>query len=88
MLMLMVPFYYLHDPIMLFFTYLVPLVPGNVQFDGLMSMLRTRSPREVYQLLQNQVPPEELAQWKFLYGEEQHTWPFGWFSWIICYKDV
>ena len=87
MLMLMAPFHYLHDPVYMFFTYLVPLIPADVQFDGLMSMLRTRTPREVYDLLQSQVPEEELRKWKFLHGEEMHTWPFGWMSWIICYKD-
>lgn len=87
MLMLMAPFHYLRDPVYMFFTYLIPLIPGNVQFDGLMSMLRTRTPREVHDLLRSQVPEEESHKWKFLYGDEMHTWPFGWLSWIICYKD-
>lgn len=87
MLMLMVPLHYLYDPTILFFTYLMPLVPGIVQFDGLISMLRTRTPAEVHKLLQSQVSEEELSQWRFLYGEEMHTWPFGWLSWIICYRD-
>lgn len=87
MLMLMSPFHYLHDPVYLFYTYLVPLIPGVVQFDGLMSMLRTRRPEEVLDLLRSQVPEEELSQWKFLHGDELHTWPFGWLSWIICYKE-
>lgn len=86
MLLLTTPFYYLHDPVCLFFTYLVPLVPIVIQFDGLMSMLRTRTPQEVQDLLKSQVPAEELAQWTFRHGEELHTWPFGWLSWIICYK--
>lgn len=87
MMMLMAPFHYLHDPTFLFFTYLVPLIPFTVQFDGLVSMMRTRSAREVHALLRSQVPQEELSKWKFLYGEDQHTMFFGWLSWVICYKD-
>lgn len=87
MLMLMAPFYYLHDPIYLFFTYLIPVIPFVVQFDGYMSMMRTRTPQEVHTLLKSQVPEQELKKWKFLHGDEMHTYPFGWLSWIICYRD-
>lgn len=87
MLMLMAPLHYLHDPIYLIFTYLCPIIPLVVQFDGLISSMRTRTPKEVYTLLQSQVPAEELSKWRFEYGEDQHTVGFGWLSWIICYKD-
>lgn len=87
MLMLMTPFYYLHDPVYLFFTYLLPWVPFVVVFDGYISMLRTRTPDEVYALLKSRVPAAELAKWRFKSGEAQHTWPIGWLSWIICYKE-
>lgn len=87
MLMLMAPFHYANDPVYLAFTYLWPVIPFVVQFDGLISMMRTRTAKEIYTLLQSQVPPEELSKWKFLYGEEQHTMLFGWLSWVICYKD-
>lgn len=25
--------------------------------------------------------------WKFMSGEEMHTWPMGWLSWIICVRE-
>lgn len=87
MIMLMAPFHYLNDPVFLTFTYLWPVIPFIVQFDGLISMMRTRTAKEIYTLLQSQVLPEELSKWKFLHGEDQHTWGFGWLSWVICYKD-
>ena len=84
MLMLTSVFHYRHDPVYMFFTYVLPWIPFVVQFDGLMSMLRTRTPAEVYTLLEKEISEEELNLWNFQHGEQMHTWPFGWLSWIIC----
>lgn len=44
-------FHFWKDPIQLFFTYIVPVLPAVVTFDGLMSCLRVRTFREVVDLL-------------------------------------
>ena len=85
--MLITPFYFGTSPGHLFFTYLVPIVPFIWVYDGYISCLRTRTPNEVKALLHSRVPSDKLAGWKFESGQVCHTWPIGWFYWIICYKD-
>ncbi|EXJ88214.1 hypothetical protein A1O1_05144 [Capronia coronata CBS 617.96] len=85
--MLITPLYFWNSPWHLFFTYLVPIVPFVWVYDGYISCLRTRTPEEVEALLRSRVSPDKLAGWKFKSGEQRHTWPFGYFFWIICYKD-
>lgn len=87
MLMLTAPFFYIQDPVYLFFTYLLPWVPFIVVFDGYISMLRTRTAEEIQTLLKSRVSADELTRWKFLSGETQHTWLIGWLNWVICYKE-
>ena len=84
--MLCTPFYFLHSPGHLFFTYLVPLVPFVWVFDGYISCLRTRQPEEILALMRERVPEYELDKWDFKSGAECHMWPFGWFYWIIATK--
>jgi hypothetical protein len=45
------PIFFWRSPLQLFFTYLVPLIPICVVFDGYISSLRTRTPDEVAALL-------------------------------------
>ncbi|KIX02692.1 uncharacterized protein Z518_08634 [Rhinocladiella mackenziei CBS 650.93] len=84
--MLITPFYFLHSPGHLFFTYLVPIVPFIWVYDGYISCLRTRTPDEVQSLLLSRVSTEKLTGWKFKSGQTCHTWPIGWLNWIICYR--
>lgn len=88
LLMLLTPFYFYDSPAHLFFTYLVPLVPFVVVFDGYISSLRTRTPEEVQALMRSKVDAETLSKWKFRSGESCHTWPIGFMNWIICTKEA
>ncbi|RVX74669.1 hypothetical protein B0A52_01796 [Exophiala mesophila] len=85
--MAITPFYFGNSLGHLFFTYLVPIVPFIWVYDGYISCLRTRTPNEVKALLRNRVSNEELQGWTFKSGQSCHTWPIGWFHWIICYKN-
>lgn len=85
--MLITPFYFGHSLGHLFFTYLVPIVPFIWVYDGYISCLRTRTPTEVQALLRSRVSTDELQGWTFKSGQSCHTWPIGWFHWIICYKN-
>jgi hypothetical protein len=71
------------------FTYLVPLIPFVVVFDGYVSCLRTRTPEEVEALLVRSIGRERLERegWKLRNGSETHTWPIGRLNWIICAKE-
>lgn len=51
LLLLITPFFFYNDLYHLLFTYLCPIVPFIVVFDGYVSSLRTRTPEEVKQLL-------------------------------------
>jgi len=86
--MLSTPFYFLHSPGHLFFTYIVPIVPFIWVYDGYISCIRTRTPEEVRDLMRKRVPSDELERWSFKTGTVRHTWPIGFLNWIICYKEV
>ncbi|KAB5566366.1 hypothetical protein GE09DRAFT_733459 [Coniochaeta sp. 2T2.1] len=75
------------SPVTLIFTYLVPILPFVLVFDGWMSALRTRTPEEVEALLRTcgaEGGTEELARWKVRSGREMFFWPTGNLNWIIC----
>ena len=73
----------------LFFTYLIPVVPFVVVFDGLVSCLRTRREAEIMRLLHEASAGVEggLQGWRFEVGEERHTWPVGMISYFIGVKQ-
>lgn len=81
---LITPIFFWRSPVHLFFTYIIPLIPFCWCFDGYISSFRTRTPEEV-QLLMNR--EKKFEGWKFVSGEEMHTWPMGWLSWIVCVKE-
>ena len=71
----------------LFFTYVMPIVPAVVVFDGIISSLRTRTPEEVLGLLTGE--EEGMACWAgggFKWGGENHTQTGGEMSWFIGVK--
>ena len=72
------------SPAQLFFTYIIPLIPFCLVFDGYISSFRTRTPEEVQQLINRS---EKLKGWKFLSGREMHTFPVGHLNWIICVRE-
>ena len=51
LLLVITPFYFASDPIHLFWTYVLPIVPFVVVFDGFISTFRVRTPSEVFILL-------------------------------------
>ncbi|MCJ1457096.1 hypothetical protein MMC28_007462 [Mycoblastus sanguinarius] len=68
----------------LFWTYVLPVVPAVVVFDGLVSCLRTRRAGEVMELV------EKVGGgrgWRFESGRSMHTWPGGTMSWFIGVKE-
>ena len=78
----------------LFFTYILPLIPFALTFDGLVSAYRTRPPEHVMHLanlasirmsLEKEMAADE--EWKWTWGYKRHTWPFGRMVWVIGRKE-
>lgn len=68
----------------LFWTYIIPVVPFVVVYDGLVSCLRTRRDGEVLALMR-QVGGWE--GWRVESGSEVHTWPGGRLQWFVGVKE-
>jgi hypothetical protein len=95
-------FWFWRDPLQLIFTYLIPIVPCMVTFDGWVSCLRTRSFKEIMGLIQDEDSGSEIsttidgegmetqhakkADWIFKARRQIHTEPFGYMNWIVGYK--
>jgi len=79
------PFYFWRSPTHLFFTYIIPVIPFVLVFDGYISSLRTRSPGEI-QALMNQCGAS-CEGWTIKSGNEMHTFPTGYMTWIIAVKN-
>ncbi|KAK0708084.1 hypothetical protein B0H67DRAFT_671790 [Lasiosphaeris hirsuta] len=77
------------SPTTLVFTYLIPILPFVLVFDGWMSALRTRTPDEVEALLRNcgaEGGEDEIARWEVRSGKDVFMWPFGRLNWIVCVR--
>lgn len=75
------------SPLALVFTYLIPILPFVLVFDGWMSSLRTRTPEEVKALLKDCRPEggeEEISKWEVTSGRETFMWPVGRVHWVIA----
>ncbi|KAK4189337.1 hypothetical protein QBC35DRAFT_493398 [Podospora australis] len=75
------------SPLALVFTYLIPILPAVLVFDGWMSSLRTRTPEEVVALLKDcgaEGGEEEIAKWEVKSGRETFMWPVGRVHWFIA----
>ncbi|KAF4467188.1 hypothetical protein FALBO_5971 [Fusarium albosuccineum] len=70
------------SPSVLIFTWLIPIIPLVLIWDGIVSSLRTREPEEVGALLRSCTP--DLTGWEFRSGKESFLWPCGYLNWIIC----
>ncbi|KAI9723240.1 MAG: hypothetical protein M1812_001122 [Candelaria pacifica] len=90
-------FWYPFSLEMLFYTYIIPIVPFIVVFDGFISALRTRTFGEVLSLVDRSwaVTRNEGANvafakegWKFEAGEQVHSWPVGYMNWIVGTKGA
>lgn len=79
------------DWVLLFFTYVLPIVPFVVVFDGWMSSLRARTPGEVMALVERakREPGTEAGlgeDWEWESGRECHTWPIGYTTYVVGRK--
>ncbi|KAK2030443.1 hypothetical protein LX32DRAFT_638154 [Colletotrichum zoysiae] len=68
----------------LIFTYLIPIIPFVLVFDGFISALRTRTPDEVEALMKS--CGARTDGWEFKSGSEPHMPPFGHVKWIVAEK--
>lgn len=77
------------SPATLLFTYLVPVLPLVLVFDGWVSALRTRTPDEVEALLRTcgaEGGEDEIARWEVRSGKTGFMWPVGKLNWIVCVR--
>lgn len=84
LLFLITPFYFWRSPGHLFFTYVIPIVPFVVVVDGYTSSVRTRTPKEVQALMDE--CGADSRDWIIKSGEEVHTFPTGYMTWVIGTK--
>lgn len=85
LMLLTSPFYFWRSPGHLFFTYIVPIIPFVLVFDGLVSSLRTRTPEEIQEMMKRS--GANCDGWQVKSGYEVHTWPTGHVTWIIASKN-
>lgn len=73
----------------LFWTYIIPVVPFVVVYDGIISCLRTRRDGEIMSLLREAAKAEgrSLDGWRFETGRAVHTWPTGTMQYFIGIKE-
>ncbi|KAM7202529.1 hypothetical protein V8F33_002749 [Rhypophila sp. PSN 637] len=76
------------SPLTLVFTYLVPVLPFVLVFDGWMSALRTRTAEEVEVLLRTcGVEGQDVeGSWEVRSGKEKFMWPVGELNWVVCVR--
>ncbi|WWD05784.1 hypothetical protein V865_003867 [Kwoniella europaea PYCC6329] len=80
----------------LFFTYIIPLIPLTLIFDGFISVYRTRSISHILRLtnlasltiqLENQDDAsKEDYEWDWEFGRVRHTWPWGYMIYFVGRK--
>ncbi|KAH8176892.1 hypothetical protein LIA77_01974 [Sarocladium implicatum] len=70
------------SPMTLFFSWVVPIIPFVLWFDGWISGLRTRTPAEVEALLRG--CGADTSEWEMKSGSEVFLPPLGHMNWIIC----
>ncbi|KAI9820786.1 MAG: hypothetical protein M1827_005157 [Pycnora praestabilis] len=87
-------FWYPFDLGMLFFTYIIPIIPFVLVFDGVISSLRTRTFAEVLGLMGEAVTgpgPMVVSRrhpgWTFKSAFQMHSFPVGYMNCIVGTKD-
>jgi hypothetical protein len=73
------------SPMTLFYTYILPILPFVLVFDGYISALRTRTPEEVEVMLRS-CGAKDADKWEVQSGRPLHLWPIGYLNWIVCLK--
>jgi len=69
----------------LFYTYIIPIVPFVVVFDGFVSCLRTRRDGEVMELVKR---AGGVEGWRFEMGREVHTWTGGTMQYFMGIREM
>ncbi|GFZ42620.1 hypothetical protein JCM24511_00337 [Saitozyma sp. JCM 24511] len=103
MMLCLFPLTYLVTPfvqpsaLVLLLTYGLPVLPAIFVFDGLVSAYRTRTPDHLSHLATLATMSASVASadrngvgmidWKWEFGKEMHTWPFGRMRWAVGRKD-
>ncbi|KAI8718054.1 hypothetical protein NCS52_00883300 [Fusarium sp. LHS14.1] len=82
--LLLAPYYALKwgTPSVFIFTWLPPIIPLVLIWDGIVSSLRTRGPEEVEALLHS--CGADASGWEMRSGKDMYLWPCGHLNWIIC----
>ncbi|KAI1326612.1 hypothetical protein F5Y16DRAFT_421737 [Xylariaceae sp. FL0255] len=84
---LLAPFLYWWSPQILFFVYIVPVIPFVIVFDGLVSSLRTRTPEEIEILLRT-CGAGDTSDWVVSSGSQTVLWPVGQLTWVVGTKQT
>lgn len=71
---------------LLFWTYVIPVVPFVLVFDGVISCLRVRREAEILKLMKE--CGASMEGWKFETGREVHTWTGGMMNYFIGIKEA
>ncbi|KAK6359208.1 hypothetical protein TWF696_000372 [Orbilia brochopaga] len=71
----------------LFFTYIIPILPFVMVFDGYMSALRTRTPQEILALVET-IPAQDRAGWEWRWGAKKFAKPVGEINYFIGVKKA
>ena len=74
------------DWVYLFWTYVIPVIPFVLVFDGVVSSLRTRSEMEIFRLMKG-MDNVSSSGWRFQSGERQHTFGIGKMGYFIGVKE-
>ncbi|KUI53053.1 hypothetical protein VP1G_00552 [Cytospora mali] len=75
------------SPGTLFWSWIIPVLPFVLVFDGWMSAMRTRTADEVEALLRTcGADKRELEKWQVKSGSVLHLPPVAYVNWIICTK--
>ncbi|EPS43048.1 hypothetical protein H072_2964 [Dactylellina haptotyla CBS 200.50] len=70
----------------IFFTYVIPILPFVMVFDGYMSALRTRTPQEILDLIAT-LPEKDRAGWEWKWGRQGFAKPVGDINYFIGIKN-
>ena len=84
-MLLVTPWFFWRSPGHLFFTYVVPIIPFVLVFDGWVSSMRTRSEWELMRMVQKL--GNDADGWRFDGGREVHTWPTGHMTYFVGMKE-
>ncbi|KAF3906855.1 hypothetical protein ABW21_db0203866 [Orbilia brochopaga] len=71
----------------LFFTYIIPILPFVMVFDGYMSALRTRTPQEILALVET-IPAKDRVGWEWRWGTKAFAKPVGEINYFIGVKKT